>query len=106
MQSFAGPNSEVHFTHLSQSSCTTLSSLFTDSIAEVAPGFAHNEGIIELLKKQDVPLDKVCLLDPKAEQALSPEDGDGRFAWFLFGVSYSCTFYTRSPKSSAYSYTP
>lgn len=30
----------------------------------------------------------VCLLDPKAELELSPEDGDGRFKWFLFGVSH------------------
>jgi len=38
------------------------------------------------MKASGVELDKVCLLDPKAETALSPEDGDGRFEWFLFGV--------------------
>lgn len=50
------------------------------------------------MKKADVPLEKVCLLDPKAPQELSPEDGDGRFVWFLFGVSFpsrsiSCSYY-------------
>jgi ribosome biogenesis SPOUT family RNA methylase Rps3 len=34
-----------------------------------------------------VSLEKVCLLDPKAPLELSPQDGDGRFEWFLFGAS-------------------
>jgi ribosome biogenesis SPOUT family RNA methylase Rps3 len=38
------------------------------------------------MEASGIELDKVCLLDPKAEAALSPEDGDGRFEWFLFGV--------------------
>lgn len=37
----------------------------------------------------ELRLANVCLLDPKAETELSPEDGDGRFAGFLFGVSGS-----------------
>ena len=39
------------------------------------------------MKARNVSLDKVCLLDPKATKELSPEDGDGTFTWFLFGVS-------------------
>lgn len=35
----------------------------------------------------ELRLENVCLLDPKAEQELSPNDGDGRFVGFLFGVS-------------------
>ena len=38
------------------------------------------------MEASGIELDKVCLLDPKAENALSPEDGDGQFEWFLFGV--------------------
>ena len=38
------------------------------------------------MEEKGIPLDKVCLLDPKAEKELAPEDGDGRFEWFLFGV--------------------
>ena len=44
------------------------------------------------MKTSGMELDKVCLLDPKAEAALSPEDGDGRFEWFLFGVRDWKTF--------------
>ena len=99
MQDLAGPQSEVHFTHLSQRSCETLQSLFSpapstlSSISaddapqkEKAKGYAHAEGVLELMKSRGVPLEKVCLLDPRAPQELSPEDGDGRFEWFLFGV--------------------
>ena len=43
-------------------------------------------GVLDLMKASDVLLDNVCLLDPKADKELSPEDGDGRFQWFLFGV--------------------
>lgn len=39
-----------------------------------------------MLKREGVALEDVCLLDPKAEQELTPEDGT-RFKWFLFGVS-------------------
>lgn len=41
---------------------------------------------MDLMKQAGIPLEKVCLLDPKAEKELAPEDGDGRFQWFLFGV--------------------
>ena len=88
MRTLAGPESEVHFTHLSHASCATLTSLFADEDKpDAAKGVAHREGIMELLQKADVPIEKVCLLDPKAEKELSPEDGDGRFEYFLFGVS-------------------
>ena len=99
MQDLAGPQSEVHFTHLSQRSCETLQSLFSPAPStlssipaddapqkEKANGHAHAEGVLELMKSRGVPLEKVCLLDPRAPQELSPEDGDGRFEWFLFGV--------------------
>lgn len=47
------------------------------------------EGIMHLLEDPscELKLENVCLLDPKAEKELNPEDGDGRFAGFLFGVS-------------------
>jgi ribosome biogenesis SPOUT family RNA methylase Rps3 len=50
--------------------------------------------VLDLIKDNDAAggtgkrLERVCLLDPKAEQELSPEDGDGRFEYFLFGVGY------------------
>jgi ribosome biogenesis SPOUT family RNA methylase Rps3 len=54
--------------------------------------------MIDLIKDggSDTNIEKVCLLDPKAEQELSPDDGDGRFEYFLFGVrsSLSLRVYT------------
>lgn len=89
MKILAGPGSEVDFTHLSKSSCETLGNLFQSSTSErSAEAFAHPEGVMDFMNHKGVPLNKVCLLDPKAEKPLSPEDGDGRFEWFLFGVRH------------------
>ncbi|KAJ7291451.1 SAM-dependent RNA methyltransferase [Mycena rebaudengoi] len=68
MRILAGPNAQIHFTHLPSASREAF--LVLDLINERIHGAPV--------------LDKVCLLDPKAEHALSPEDGD-RFEWFLFG---------------------
>lgn len=89
MLNLAGPDSHVHFTHLSSSSCETLNSIFapTSDPRTRAEGLSHQISVMDLMKASKVPLDRVCLLDPKAENELSPEDGDGRFEWFLFGVS-------------------
>lgn len=90
MRKLAGPGSRVHFTHLSQSSCNTLSSVLNQEINDddFALASPYQESAVELMGASDVPLEKVCLLDPKAEKQLSPEDGDGRFSWFLFGVGF------------------
>ncbi|KAG6836428.1 hypothetical protein H0H93_008070 [Arthromyces matolae] len=86
MRTLAGPDSEVHFTHLSKSSVNSLSDAFNSSRSEsLAEARCHEEGVLYLMKSKGISLDKVCLLDPKAEKALSPEDGDGRFDMFLFG---------------------
>lgn len=47
-------------------------------------------GVIDLIKDQwgDQGMQRVCLLDPKAQVELKPEDGDA-FEWFLFGVGCS-----------------
>ena len=88
MRSLAGPSAHVHFTHLSKSSCRTLTTLFCgeDESRSVAQATAHPEPVLELIKDLSIPLHKVCLLDPKAEKEIAPEDGDGRFECFLFGV--------------------
>lgn len=85
----AGNNATVHFTHLSGTSSTSLASTFCDSDTknQYAHAETHTSGVLDLMKARNVSLDKVCLLDPKATKELSPEDGDGTFAWFLFGVS-------------------
>jgi len=93
MRTVAGPNSQVLFTNVSKSACEELSTLIQNQSDEQTPkstlasSSANTLGVLKLMDQMSVPLDKVCLLDPKAPDELSPEDGDGRFAWFLFGVS-------------------
>ena len=86
MRTLAGPESHVQFTHLSKSSCDFLRSTFDAQEDNLASVSFHQLGVVGLLADSGIPLNKVCLLDPKAEKELSPEDGDGRFECFLFGV--------------------
>ena len=87
MRILAGVEGHVRFTHLSKPSCSSLESAFSDPANGSISSFScHKEGVLEIMQQSGVSLDKVCLLDPKAEKELSPEDGDGRFQWFLFGV--------------------
>ncbi|EFP88980.1 uncharacterized protein PGTG_15183 [Puccinia graminis f. sp. tritici CRL 75-36-700-3] len=100
--------SKVFFSHLSQPTCEALFSEINTRASSVSPGsssiagtlpdpsssaIAENDlppcvctrlSILDLMKRLDVGLEEVCLLDPKAEQELKPEDG-GKFRWFLFG---------------------
>ncbi|KAI0062485.1 DUF431-domain-containing protein [Artomyces pyxidatus] len=88
MRSFAGENATVKFTHLSCTASASLKERFAGQstrTALLAAASCHQIGVLEVMAECGVPLDKVCLLDPKAEKELAPEDGDGRFAWFLFG---------------------
>ena len=91
MRTLAGPGASVHFTHLSPGSCRTLTALFAEDAdaGAGAEGHAHQQSVMALMAARGVPLERVCLLDPKAEAELAPADGDGRFEWFLFGVGRS-----------------
>ncbi|KAL0062292.1 hypothetical protein AAF712_010861 [Marasmius tenuissimus] len=91
MRTLAGPKSRVLFTNLSKVSAESLENKFkssassstSETLAEVS---CRTAGILEIIKEElRGSLEKVCLLDPKAEKEISPEDGDGRFEWFLFG---------------------
>jgi ribosome biogenesis SPOUT family RNA methylase Rps3 len=57
---------------------------------------AHTISILDLMKQRNVPLERVCLLDPKAPKPLNPQDGEGEFDWFLFGVRIN-TFSNQGP---------
>ncbi|KAI0048704.1 DUF431-domain-containing protein [Auriscalpium vulgare] len=93
MRTFAGPDASVKFTHLSKTASASLARSFESqtsanaeaSTSKFASFSCHQLGVLEVMKEDGVPLEKVCLLDPKADKELSPEDGDGRFSWFLFG---------------------
>lgn len=89
----AGPRATVLFTSLSTASAAALPSQLaeiTDS-ANVAQCQATTTPILDLLRTAgpngtEVPISKVCLLDPRAERVLSPADGaPGAFEFFLFG---------------------
>ncbi|PVG03724.1 DUF431-domain-containing protein [Serendipita vermifera] len=85
--SLIAPDGEVAFTHLSSSSCKELEGALAAS-QTAKTGGTHNSytiSVLELMKQRNVPLDRVCLLDPKAEKELTPTDGDGEFDFFLFG---------------------
>ncbi|KAH9956367.1 DUF431-domain-containing protein [Russula dissimulans] len=101
MRTLAGPDASVAFTHLSRPTSASLSTAFaatSTSVSTSSPGDtfpappAHaraeyfEQGVLALMEARNVPLEQVCLLDPKASEALTPADGDaGKFAWFLFG---------------------
>ena len=87
MRTLAGPSSEVHFTHLSKASSASLTSIFSPEAPSMAKAFAHQVDVLKLMESLGVSLNEVCLLDPKAEKELSPEDGNGACKCFLFGVS-------------------
>jgi len=84
MRTLAGPGSHVYFTHLSKSSCQSLSEIFSLEATPLAEASCHQIGVLELLNHlgDGLDLQQVCLLDPKAERELSPTDA---FTCFLFG---------------------
>ncbi|KAH8986999.1 SAM-dependent RNA methyltransferase [Lactarius hatsudake] len=93
MCTLAGPDSSVAFTHLSTAAAAALTTALPPSpaaAAEETPRTAraecHEQGVLALMQAHGIARERVCLLDPKAPQALAPSDGDaGAFAWFLFG---------------------
>ena len=88
----AGKGATVHFTSLSESSASSLASRLGatpqhdgSTLAKVNP---TTSSILVLMKEHNIPLHRVCLLDPKAEAELAPQDGEGTFDMFLFGVRF------------------
>ena len=88
MRTLAGPGAQVYFTNLSRTSSDSLAKIFNETPKNdaLARTSCYKIGVLDLMKQSSVSLEEVCLLDPKAEEELSPKDGDGRFSWFLFGV--------------------
>jgi hypothetical protein len=101
MRTLAGPTAFIAFTNLSSATSASLSAAFSNTNTNIsdsdsspaqvqAQAECHKQGVLALMKSRgdiDIPLEQVCLLDPKASLALTPSDGDaGKFTWFLFGV--------------------
>ncbi|KAG6380369.1 hypothetical protein JVT61DRAFT_8482 [Boletus reticuloceps] len=88
MKMLAGASARVLFTNLSQRSCASLRENLTSLSGPVASHGVYTQSILEMLKNQEISLSQVCLLDPKAQRKLEPEDGL-EFEWFLFGARLS-----------------
>lgn len=99
MRMLAGIGSEVHFTHLSQRCANSLLEAFGKVSKKVFPPviadvFFTTKSVLDLIEAIEVPLDQVCLLDPKADHELSPDD---TYTHFLFGVGidhFTCLYRT------------
>lgn len=86
MRTLAGPDAQIHFTHLSEPICESLGKDLRTPDNAKATVQCHTISVIELMKMYAIPLDRVCLLDPRASKSLCPQDAT-EFDWFLFGVS-------------------
>lgn len=74
--------SKVIFSSLSSKSVSSLGGLLEGRGARQDQYQAETKSVLELMKDQGLDLSRVCLLDPKAEQVISPEDA-GNYDWFL-----------------------
>lgn len=81
MLKLAAP-SKVIFSSLSTKSVSSLGALLEGRGANPQQFQAETKPILELMKDAQVDLSRVCLLDPKAEKVISPEDSQ-HFDWFL-----------------------
>ncbi|KWU47236.1 DUF431-domain-containing protein [Rhodotorula sp. JG-1b] len=83
MLKWASPN-KVIFSSLSPASVKSLSEQLIARGASPDAFRAETKSVTELMKEENVALDKVCLLDPRATGEIAPQDGK-EFDWFLFG---------------------
>lgn len=81
MLKLASP-SKVIFSSLSSASVASLGPLLEKKGAEPGSYRAETKSVRELMADEGIELSKVCLLDPKAEKEISPEDAE-EFEWFL-----------------------
>lgn len=87
MLKLASPSSTVHFTSLSPISCQTLPSILDRSAGPSSASYkVTSDTILQMLASSNppTPISAVCLLDPRAEKPLAPEDRH-LFKYFLFG---------------------
>ncbi|BGP55825.1 hypothetical protein JCM8202v2_003432 [Rhodotorula sphaerocarpa] len=83
MLKWAAPN-KVIFSSLSPASVKSLTEQLVNRGARTESFRAETKSVTDLMKEENVALDKVCLLDPRATGEIAPQDGKG-FEWFLFG---------------------
>jgi ribosome biogenesis SPOUT family RNA methylase Rps3 len=74
--------SPVIFSSLSPASVSSLGSLLEKRGARPGSYRAETKSVKVLMELEGVPLERVCLLDPRAEKEISPGDRE-EFDWFL-----------------------
>lgn len=112
MRTLAGPDACLAFTHLSRATSASLSAAFAPPSSASSPAPSptqqahaecHEQGVLALMQARGITREQVCLLDPKASEALAPSDGGpdaGKFTWFLFGVRLHFPFPCTCPSIS------
>ncbi|KPV74897.1 uncharacterized protein RHOBADRAFT_44417 [Rhodotorula graminis WP1] len=83
MLKWASPDLVI-FSSLSSASVQSLSDQLIARGAKPGSFRAETKSVLELMKDEGIPLDKVCLLDPRAPGEIAPKDG-ADYSWFLFG---------------------
>ncbi|TNY24680.1 DUF431-domain-containing protein [Rhodotorula diobovata] len=83
MLKWAAPNTVI-FSSLSPTSVKSLSEQLIARGAHPDSFRAETKSVLQLLKDEGIPLEKVCLLDPRAPAEIAPQDGND-YTWFLFG---------------------
>lgn len=81
----ASPPSSVLFSSLSAASISILQGQLEAPLEggrKAAPFELASGAVRDVMARDGVDLSRVCLLDPKAEKEISPEDA-GEFDWFL-----------------------
>lgn len=80
-----GPSSgsNVMFSSLSSRSVNALKSTLEKKSPSLTSGFrTETRSVMQIMEAEGVKLERVCLLDPKAELEISPGDAKD-FDWFL-----------------------
>lgn len=85
----APAGSRVLFSSLSPASTSSLSTLLTAKGAHAAAFKTDSRTVLQLMQLEGVDLSRVCLLDPRAEKEIAPEDAD-EFDWFLCVLEREC----------------
>lgn len=83
MLSSVGPSSKVAFTSLSTTSVPPLKEYLSGK-PDGAKVELFTQPVLEVAAQQGIDKARICLLDPRAEQVIQPDDAD-KFDVFLYG---------------------
>ena len=84
MLNLIGPSSSLHFTSLSPTSVPPLQLYLLSQPGPSHKAHLHISPVSTLTSSLSIPPTRVCLLDPKATETISPPDAQA-FDLFLYG---------------------